>query len=743
MKKRRLLEEKLEKRKERALRRQNKSRSFKSLHESEAARNNVPQDKESLSENSEESQSHSQESLEWDHSDETAPSFVTNSWDSAQLEEALKNLYREPSNEELNYPLESTPIDSRRNTSTDYNFLRESVAKNPPLRHFSWPPRFPSQEPEDIPLIPILPQFTRSNPQLASIDLEDTVFEDDEEESGSEDQRSCLESILTDQFKNLLHKDHPPPVAEVVESIKPRMEEQTFNERVRVIKVEARKVKNMIGKFLPEQVTALDISTYIDRLSKIRDQLTVHEDIVSNLVVDMEESDPNDARIESLEEKEKELAKEVMENEAKVKQKISELISNKPMTQAEKEALDLKKAKIEFEKEKENKLKIERSKKNEIARKTIIRKVEELKKIVSKVESPSDLSDQEIRAHMLDTKKWEDKLDNIMSLKDKLEENLVSMENEENEVESLNDTVGDLVSAIKGKITELEEVDKSRCLYSLSKAVKETAVYPESFSGNPGENVFEFVKKMKEAIVANQIQEKYQVETLRKHVKGKAKQYVRSDFENLEEALDSLVMHFASTNHIWEKTKNDFWNKYNPKDWLVSGSMERKDIISRTCEFLRQAEILATKYEVLKVDIYSKETIALLTKVIPTAMNENIAEEERKTDVKDKTGNNYRDTFIAMKKYMNLKLVDAIKLCERSEAMKEGVQIHSAASHSIDNLDGNKSRNKKKFFDNHDCRGSRKCNQDWGLLGCHRLYEEDTTEKRIKQAAAELCQAQH
>ena len=183
---------------------------------------------------------------------------------------------------------------------------------------------------------------------------------------------------------------------------------------------------------------------------------------------------------------------------------------------------------------------------------------------------------------MLDTKKWEDKLDNIMSLKDKLEENLVSMENEENEIESLNDTVGDLVSAIKGKITELEEVDKSRCLYSLSKAVKETAVYPESFSGNPGENVFEFVKKMKEAIVANQIQEKYQVETLRKHVKGKAKQYVRSDFENLEEALDSLVMHFASTNHIWEKTKNDFWNKYNPKDWLVSGSMERKDIISKT-----------------------------------------------------------------------------------------------------------------------------------------------------------------
>ena len=231
MKKRRLLEEKLDQRKERALRRQNKSRLSKSSQKSEAAKNNVPKNKKSLSENSEESQGDSQESLEWDHSDETAPSFVTNSWESDQLEEALKNLYREASDEELNYPLESTPIDFRRNTSTDYNFLRESVAKNPPLRHFSWPPRFPSQEPEDIPLNPILPQKPRSHPQLVSVDLEDTVFEDDEEESGSEDLESCLESILTDKFKHLLHKDHPPPVATVVERSKTRMEDQIYNER--------------------------------------------------------------------------------------------------------------------------------------------------------------------------------------------------------------------------------------------------------------------------------------------------------------------------------------------------------------------------------------------------------------------------------------------------------------------------------------------------------------------------------
>ena len=102
MKKRRLLEEKLEQRKERALRRQNKSRLSKNSKESEAAKNNVPKNKKSLSENSEESQGDSRESLEWDHSDETAPSFETNSWESDQLE-ALKNLYREASDEEITY----------------------------------------------------------------------------------------------------------------------------------------------------------------------------------------------------------------------------------------------------------------------------------------------------------------------------------------------------------------------------------------------------------------------------------------------------------------------------------------------------------------------------------------------------------------------------------------------------------------------------------------------------------------
>ena len=136
----------------------------------------------------EKSQSQSKESLVWDHSDETTPSFVTNSWESDQLEEALQNLYRswDTSDKEQNPPLESTPIASRRNTSTDHRFLSGSVAPNPPYHH-SWPPRYPSQEPEEFSLDHSLLKNTHSIPQLVTIDLDDTVFEENEKESDPEE----------------------------------------------------------------------------------------------------------------------------------------------------------------------------------------------------------------------------------------------------------------------------------------------------------------------------------------------------------------------------------------------------------------------------------------------------------------------------------------------------------------------------------------------------------------------------
>ena len=76
------------------------------------------------------------------------------------------------------------------------------------------------------------------------------------------------------------------------------------------------------------------------------------------------------------------------------------------------------------------------------------------------------------------------------------------------------------------KITDLKEVDKARGLYSLSKTVKEVAVYPPPFGGAKGEDVYKFKEKFVEAVTANQIRERDKVEVLRKHLKSSAKQCI-------------------------------------------------------------------------------------------------------------------------------------------------------------------------------------------------------------------------
>merc|ERR1712066_138590 len=63
----------------------------------------------------------------------------------------------------------------RRNTSTDNNFLASSPVERERPVHFNWPPRYPSQEPEDYSNLyypPLQPRLVREN-----IEVEEEVFE--------------------------------------------------------------------------------------------------------------------------------------------------------------------------------------------------------------------------------------------------------------------------------------------------------------------------------------------------------------------------------------------------------------------------------------------------------------------------------------------------------------------------------------------------------------------------------------
>ena len=155
--KRRLLEQKLEKRRVDAEIRIQKAR-LKVIQRSEFAKEAARLRKinknlfgEELASRNE-NLSPGNSSLEWDHSDETVPSFLSRHSESSDIDKIIKEILEE----ELDYSIELLDQEiskKRRNTSTDNNFLNTAVDENSPYFHLRWPPRLPSQEPDFNPVV--------------------------------------------------------------------------------------------------------------------------------------------------------------------------------------------------------------------------------------------------------------------------------------------------------------------------------------------------------------------------------------------------------------------------------------------------------------------------------------------------------------------------------------------------------------------------------------------------------------
>ena len=185
VKKRKQLEEKLELRKIDAELNVEKSRSEKLLNLHEQELNLFTSEAQRLSETVDRLYTEYLEpvNLEWD-SDEitTSPSFASVfSSPDTNVSELVKSILNE-SDEEHEEELESQDINTseifgetrRKNTSTNIGFL-ESPEPEQNYNCFNWPPRYPSQEPEDLPVSDPL-QIAVVHQDLFDIQ-EDEVFE--------------------------------------------------------------------------------------------------------------------------------------------------------------------------------------------------------------------------------------------------------------------------------------------------------------------------------------------------------------------------------------------------------------------------------------------------------------------------------------------------------------------------------------------------------------------------------------
>ena len=281
------LEERLNKRKTEAELKDEKSRSEKLLNLHQQELNLFTSEAQRLSETVDRLYTEYLEpvNLEWD-SDEitTSPSFASVfSSPDTNVSELVKSILNE-SDEEHEEELESQDINPReifgesrrKNTSTNIGFL-DSPEPEQNYNCFNWPPRYPSQEPEDLPVsIPL--QVGVVHQDLLDIE-EDEVFE----------------------------------VAAI-------MDKTAYDAKYRTVKIATRKVRDKMKIFLAENVTSIDIPNFEDRLKEVRNFLDLFNDAVSDLIVDLNEAEDDDKRrIDSLETVQANLLQEVVDNEKGVK----------------------------------------------------------------------------------------------------------------------------------------------------------------------------------------------------------------------------------------------------------------------------------------------------------------------------------------------------------------------------------------------------------------------------------------
>ena len=96
--------------------------------------------------------------LEWDDSEERPPSFITErTLSDKTVDEIIDSIQHldSPTVSQEDHLVPETPVfveSTRRNTSTDNQFLDEVATANlnKKFPNYNWPPKYPSQEPEDF-----------------------------------------------------------------------------------------------------------------------------------------------------------------------------------------------------------------------------------------------------------------------------------------------------------------------------------------------------------------------------------------------------------------------------------------------------------------------------------------------------------------------------------------------------------------------------------------------------------------
>ena len=519
------------------------------------------------------------------------------------------------------------------------------------------------------------------------------------------------------------------------------MDTETFNPLMISIRREIFNVEQKMKGFTAAHVS-LDLKEEIAaRLEKIDQYNDICQGKIFDLIMTLNDDIPSDLeKTNSLRRLADDLNSKVLNNSVQVREKLADLIINRPRSMIEQEAFDRQKEKEEKEEsakkekeEKEESAKKEKEKREETAKESKIgillaghlAKCLKFSEEISELKDVEEMSEQEIRLALIQWKEvWDKKLEKLNEKKETLEEDFL-YDIADDEIDSLiefRSKHDQLVKDVSDKYKLLIAKDKELGLYTLApNKSKESVCYPEVFSGKFGENVHKFVADFKAAIEAHQVRTKDEVKTLRKYLEGDAKIVVGENTLTIQNAFDALKATFGNPRILWKKHKEMISKSITKYSWGKDDSVDRRNTISKFIDFMNEATTLSVKHPELEREIMSDSTYSFIYDLLPKVIQRDIAKEKCKS--KEKLS--HEATFKIV-----LEILDSHRQIT-IEMLQSSGQPETEGDYSKPSEKTPKSHN-VKLNDEHDCSDSYQCRTDeWDFLGCIQLYSIEKIDERI------------
>ena len=225
---------------------------------------------------------------------------------------------------------------------------------------------------------------------------------------------------------------------------------------------------------------------YNGKLDLIRNHLEATRDLLYELVTDL---DPvlDAGRITQLKLIDKKVTDSFKANEKRVMEVMDELIAAADST---------------AENMKEEKAAGEKKAKFEIRIQNHLKKIRSLRETVEAIGDCEEMSEQTIRKNLLESKEWEKKLDSLLTAKETIDEETVSLTFDSDIKSDLASEFNMLLDTVEEKVKGLKLLDSKLGLHTLAPSkVKENVVYPEPFKGAPGEDVISLSKSSRRPLL--------------------------------------------------------------------------------------------------------------------------------------------------------------------------------------------------------------------------------------------------